>query len=62
MPPLEQSLWETISQIAESVKDIPSWQMGSAQNRRNEDISEQDVDTGREPSASDYGPQSLAIL
>lgn len=45
MPPLEENLWETISQIAESVKGIPPWQMGSVQNCRTEDFTSQDEET-----------------
>ena len=35
----EQTLWERISQVAESMRDIPDWKRGSSSNERTEDVS-----------------------
>jgi hypothetical protein len=35
----EQTLWERISQVAESMRDTPDWKRGSSTNERNDSIS-----------------------
>ena len=56
MKPQEQTLWDRISQVADNMRDLPSWKKGSPVNERcdssNEDRTNRSSSMSTEPLAS----------